>query len=87
MVCTLLANYHFQMGVTVMGFAEHFGQRKKSNFLLNLIFLFFSKKKESVLQYNKVLIESPASKVSCSFLLALITTEYKENIPKCIVRG
>ena len=20
------ANYHFQMGVTVMGFAEHFGQ-------------------------------------------------------------
>ena len=77
MGCFPLANYHFQMGVTVMGFAEHFGQRKKSDFLLNLIFLFFSKKKkkESVLQYSKVLIESPASKVSCSFLLALITTE------------
>ena len=25
MVCFLFSNYHFQMGVTVMGFAEHFG--------------------------------------------------------------
>ena len=25
MGCSLFSNYHFQMGVTVMGFAEHFG--------------------------------------------------------------
>ena len=24
MVCSQLANFHFQMGVTIMGFAEHF---------------------------------------------------------------
>ena len=26
MGCSLFANYHFQMGVTAMGFAEDFGQ-------------------------------------------------------------
>ena len=26
MGCSLFSNSHFQMGVTVMGFAEHFGQ-------------------------------------------------------------
>ena len=27
MGCFPFANYHFQMGVTVMGFVEHFGQK------------------------------------------------------------
>ena len=27
MGCSLFSNYHFQMGVTVMGFAEDFGLR------------------------------------------------------------
>ena len=29
MGCSLFANYHFQMGVTVMGFAEDFGLCQK----------------------------------------------------------
>ena len=31
MGCFPFANFHFQIGVTVMGFAEHFGQCQDSN--------------------------------------------------------
>ena len=38
MGCSLFSNYHFQMGITVMGFAEDFGQylSKDLNLVVNI---------------------------------------------------
>ena len=50
MGCSLFSNFHLQMGVTVMGFAEHFGP---DLIIENLEYLHvLNKKRRSVLRFG-----------------------------------
>ena len=53
MGCPLFSNFHFQMGVTVMGFAEHFGHHFPHSILLFYTKIFYPSEFQIFLTHHK----------------------------------